>query len=299
VLEIRPCADEIDKELSLAIYNEVVPGDAVSSAEAERWEAAQIATINLLALLDGEPAGSVTGGIAHARPEHAQTFLTVQANKRRQGVGSALYGEISDWAREHGAEELRGRIHERELDAIEFAERRGFRVVARDTELYLELADIEPPEVDAPEGIEIVRWADRPELARGLHEVTFEAQPDVPGSEDWSGEPFEVWEGMHRPKVMFAAVADDEVVGFAELFLTEARPKVAVHMMLGVKRAWRGRGIAGALKRAQIAWAKASGYERMQTANELRNEPIRRLNAKLGYREGLSRVEVVGPLTAA
>ncbi len=70
-------------------------------------------------------------------------------------------------------------------------------------------------------------------------------------------------------------------------------------MMIGVKRAWRGRGIAGALKRAQIAWAKESGYERMQTANELRNEPIRRLNAQLGYREGFGRVEVRGPLAGS
>jgi GNAT superfamily N-acetyltransferase len=296
VLEIRPCADKADKELSLAIYNEVVPEDAVSAEEAERWKAIHIATTDLVALLDGEPAGSVSAALGHARPGTAQVFLTVLPSKRRQGVGSALYTEISDWAREHGATELRSRIHEREQEAIESVQRRGFRITSRDTELYLELAEVEPPEVDPPEGIEIVLWADRPELARGLHEATFEAQPDVPGSEDWSGEPFEVWERMHRPEVMFTAVAGTEVVGFAELFLTKARPEVAVHMMIGVKRAWRGRGIAGALKRAQIAWAKESGYERMQTANELRNEPIRRLNAQLGYREGFGRVEVRGPL---
>jgi len=67
-------------------------------------------------------------------------------------------------------------------------------------------------------------------------------------------------------------------------------------MMTGVKRAWRNRGIAGALKRAQIAWAKAEGYERMETANELRNEPIRKLNARLGYREAPGRVVVRGPV---
>jgi GNAT superfamily N-acetyltransferase len=299
VLEIRPCADKADKELSLAIYNEVVPENAVSAEEVERWEAAQIATTDLLGLLDGEPAGSVTAGIGHARPATASTLLTVIPSKRRRGVGSALYSEISDWARAHGATELRGFIYEGEHEAIEFVERRGFRIVSRDTELYLELADLEPPAIDPPEGIEIVRWADRPELARGLHEVSLETQPDVPGSEDWSGEPFEVWKGMHRPDVMFAAVADTEVVGFAELFLTKARPEVVVHSMTGVKRAWRRRGIAGALKRAQIAWAKEAGYERMQTANELRNEPIRRLNAQLGYRESFGRVEVRGPLAGS
>ena len=66
--------------------------------------------------------------------------------------------------------------------------------------------------------------------------------------------------------------------------------------MTGVKRSWRGRGIAGALKRAQITWAKEQGYERLATPNELRNEPIRRLNARLGYREAPGRVMMRGPL---
>jgi GNAT superfamily N-acetyltransferase len=296
-LEIRPCADRAEKDLSLAIYNEVVPDEAVSAEEVARWEEAQVASTELVAFLDGEPAGSVAAGIAHARPEAAQTLLTVLPRRRRRGVGSALYRDISAWAAENGARELRARIHDPE--SIAFAERRGFRVVARETNLVLELADFEPPPVAPPLGIEIVRWADRPELARGLHEATFEAQPDVPGTgDDWSPEPFEVWERMHRPELMFAAVAADQVVGFAELFTTDARPGVATHMMTGVRRDWRRRGVAGALKRAQIAWAKEQGLERLQTSNELRNEPIRRLNERLGYREQSGRVEVRGPLAS-
>ena len=57
----------------------------------------------------------------------------------------------------------------------------------------------------------------------------------------------------------------------------------AFHDLTGVKRAHRGRGIAAALKRTQIAWAKENGYTALQTSNEVRNEPIRHLNAKHGY----------------
>ena len=300
MLDIHPCADDREHELSLAIYNEVLPEEAVSAEEVERWRSAQIAVGDFVASLDGEPAGSVAAGIAHSRPESAQTLLTVLPGMRRRGVGSALFVAISAWAAENGARELRARIPEDEPEGLAFAERRGFRVLARETKLVLELADLELPEVEPPSEIEIARWLDRPELARGLHEATFEAQPDVPGTgEGWEPEPFEVWERMHRPERMFAAVAGDEVVGFAELWTTDARPTTAVHMMTGVRRAWRGRGIAGALKRAQIAWAKEAGYERLETSNELRNEPIRRLNERLGYREAPGRVEVRGPLGAA
>jgi GNAT superfamily N-acetyltransferase len=296
VLEIRPAPDEAGRQLVLALYNEVFPDAAVSFEEVQRWDAAQIGVAGLVASLDGNAVGSAAVGISHARPTTAHTFLAVLPPMRRRGAGSALYGAISDWAREHGANEITARIPERETESIAFAERRGFRVVARETHLVLELAGLSPEAIDPPPGIEIVRWADRPELGRGLHEASFEANPDVPGSEDWSGEPFEAWERTHRPELMFAAVAGDEVVGFAELFTTAARPKVAGHMMTGVKRAWRRRGIAGALKRAQVVWAKEAGFERLQASNELRNEPIRRLNERLGYREEPGQVKVRGPL---
>jgi len=81
----------------------------------------------------------------------------------------------------------------------------------------------------------------------------------------------------------FVALEGDDVVAYAKLSLSLARPHVAMHDITGVRRDWRGRGIAGALKAAEIAWAKENGYERLETDNEERNEPIRRLNERYGY----------------
>ena len=39
-----------------------------------------------------------------------------------------------------------------------------------------------------------------------------------------------------------------------------AKPDTPFHDLTGVKRAWRGRGIARALKHTQLNWAKAEGY---------------------------------------
>ena len=64
----------------------------------------------------------------------------------------------------------------------------------------------------------------------------------------------------------------------------------------GVKRAWRGRGVARALKTAQIRWAIANGYDgapHPQRGAERADPP---LNASLGYRPGIGRVYLVGPL---
>jgi GNAT superfamily N-acetyltransferase len=117
-------------------------------------------------------------------------------------------------------------------------------------------------------------------------------------------EPFEDWlvhdmgGPSDRPEAVFVALAGSEVVGYSKFHLPEARPLVAIHDLTGVKRAWRRRGLAGALKRAQIAWAKEAGYERLETWNELRNEPVRRLNARYGYREVAARVLVRAPLAS-
>jgi GNAT superfamily N-acetyltransferase len=135
-----------------------------------------------------------------------------------------------------------------------------------------------------------------------MYEVAREAYPDVPGEDDAVMAPFEEWLSMDmqgagdRPEATFLALADGEVVAYAKLSLSLARPAVAMHDMTGVRRAWRGRGVARALKAAEIAWAKQSGYERLETQNEERNEPIRRLNERFGYVVTPGSVTVRGPL---
>lgn len=111
-------------------------------------------------------------------------------------------------------------------------------------------------------------------------------------------DPFEKWlendlQGTSdRPDATFVALAGDEVVGYAKLALSSALPDTAFHDVTGVKRDWRGRGIAGALKRAEILWAKQAGYERLRTHNEVRNTPIRILNERHGYMIGPGSVTV-------
>jgi len=135
-----------------------------------------------------------------------------------------------------------------------------------------------------------------------MYEVAREAYPDIPGNEGDAMESFEEWLTQDMtgpgdfPEATFVALAGDEVVGWAKLSLTRAQPTMAWNDVTGVKRAWRGRGIAGALKRAEIAWAKEQRYERLQTMNEERNAPIRKLNERYGYRLAPGRIIVVGPL---
>jgi GNAT superfamily N-acetyltransferase len=193
-------------------------------------------------------------------------------------------------------------VGEDDGESLAWAQRRGFQEMSRELRVELDLRSIEAPAIDPPPDIEIVSWAATPEIARGIYEVACEAYPDVPGYEDDDMLPFEDWlrQDMQGPgdraEATFVALAGNEVVGYAKFSLSKAQPKVAYHDLTGVKRAWRGHGIAGALKRAEIAWAKRAGFERLSTTNEQRNDPIRRLNKRLGYVPAPGRIFLRGPL---
>ena len=66
--------------------------------------------------------------------------------------------------------------------------------------------------------------------------------------------------------------------------------------MTAVVRAWRGRGLALALKHATIGWAIANGLTELVTGNDVDNAPMRAINAKLGYRPTPDRLVLRGPL---
>ena len=62
-----------------------------------------------------------------------------------------------------------------------------------------------------------------------------------------------------------------------------------------MRRDWRGRGVAGALKSAQIAWARQAGIRRLVTSNDAPNAAMLAVNRRLGYRVVSEGVLVEGP----
>jgi RimJ/RimL family protein N-acetyltransferase len=66
--------------------------------------------------------------------------------------------------------------------------------------------------------------------------------------------------------------------------------------MTAVARAWRGRGVAGALKRATIGWAIENGLVVLEAGNDTDNAAMRAVNARLGYGPLPDRLTMRGPL---
>jgi GNAT superfamily N-acetyltransferase len=267
------------------------------------WKRQARETVWLLASEGKDDLGAAIGiGGWHSPEGVARGEVAVLREARGSGVGSALLDSLSSWARELGYTDLMGPVKETDDVSLAWAARRGFAEIGRNSLLALDLTRTARPTVDAPDGIEIASWAERPGVEAGMYAVAREAYPDVPGEEDAKLASFEEWLAMDmqgagdRPEATFVALSDGEVVAYAKLSLSRARPTVAMHDMTGVRREWRGRGIARALKAAEIAWALDNGFERLETQNEERNEPIRRLNERYGYVVEPGSVTVRGPV---
>lgn len=254
------------------------------------WRRQAEEMIWLLAEQDGEVAGAGYALTGWHTPAHRGIGAALVVPTRRgRGLGDELRAVLERWAAEHGVTELEGPVAEEDDGSIAWAAARGYTEAGRNSRMVLDLTTVEAPAVEPPPGIELVTWAERPDLAEGLWEVAREAAPDIPGEEETDVGPLEEWldrdmrGGGDRPEAVFVALESGEVIGYAKLAFSDETTERAYHDLTGVKRAHRGRGIAAVLKAAQIAWAKENGFRTLQTANEVRNAPIRHLNAKHGY----------------
>ena len=208
---------------------------------------------------------------------------------RRQGIGSAVWEWMRRRALERGMTRFGSNIDEDQPEGRRFAEHRGFTVDDVVRSVSLDLSTVADEDVPLPEGIEVASYAERPELARGMWRVDMVASHDVPQAMPFVELSYERWcdAFIERPGFLpggvLAALDGDEVVGFAALALDTARPTRAWHNMTAVLPSHRGRGIALALKRVQIQWARRNGIEELQTGNHEGNAPMRAINARLGY----------------
>ena len=289
MLRIREIGEDELEEL-VEIAREAQPREQLSVSDFVDWRTQAGDMAWLLAEDDGETRGAAYGVVGwHTPPHRAIGAALVVPDERGAGIGVALLDALEGWAADHGCSELEGPVAEDDAGSLAWAGRQGYHEVGRNSRLVLDLTTAEIPDPAPPPGIEIVSWAERPELAQGLWEVAREATVDIPGEEEGDVGTLEEWLARDMrgdsddPRAVFVALEDGEVLGYAKLSLSRENTQRAFHDLTGVRRAHRRRGIAGALKRTQIAWAKANGYTSLQTSNEVRNEPIRRLNERHGY----------------
>jgi GNAT superfamily N-acetyltransferase len=288
--------DDADLGLIAAIVNEVTPDDPASIDEMRWADATYPGTVRFLAELDGRPVGVATVGRIYMHPPEFDALwatVSVLADARRRGIGQRLLEAVSERARAAGKGWLHVPAGDARPEGIEFLARRGFTEYERAKLVRLDLVGRSAPPIELPAGVRLTTLAAEPDLVEGVHGVALEAFPDIPGGKepDAVGDLAEfrardVDRASIPADAFFVAIdaATGRVVGYASLMMLPGSRTVAWHDMTAVVREWRGRGVAGALKRATIGWAIDNGLEALETGNDVDNRPMRAVNARLGFR---------------
>ena len=257
----------------------IVPNGRTATVEELRGMASPDQLL-LLAEIDGEVVGS--GGGNRSDTTGAAVFPRVLPEFRRRGVGTALLRALVAHAESRGHSEAGSLVDDE--GSLAFAERFGFRETGRQVEQVRTIGNQEP-EPRVPDGVTLVSVAEQPELRlRTYHELALQAFEDIPTPQRISITP-ERWERewFTWPEGSFVALAGDEIVGCAGLVRDDDRPDRAENSLTAVRRDWRGRGLARALKERTIAWAAENGLREIYTWTQTGNENMRAVNERLGY----------------
>jgi mycothiol synthase len=250
-----------------------------------------------------ESSGTVVGSASFNHqpsafdPRRFGMWVGVHPRWHGKGIGTALYEHLLEQLRTFDAVALRTWVRETMETSTRWIRRRGFRELSRGWESRLDLPSFDLSRFAGrwalPAGIEVVSLAE--ELRRdsdsiqGLYELDCEISPDEPRPDPYTRPSFEMFHDRvlkspdSSPESILLAREGSRYVGLTELYRNVAIPTDLRTGFTGVRREYRGRGLAFALKLRAIDWAKRSGYKSIRTWNSTLNAPMLGINVKLGF----------------
>lgn len=122
------------------------------------------------------------------------------------------------------------------------------------------------------------------------YEMELELWKDVPYTDTVTVRPFEEWLKQYedspdyRAELNYLAFDGEHMMGMSHAFCDLGNSKKLFTGLTGVRREYRRKGIAKALKVACLTRCKELGYEVIETDNEEKN-PMLDLNLELGFRK--------------
>jgi len=216
---------------------------------------------------------------------------------RRRGIGRALYDHVMASLVPLSPILVRGSVNEAHGDGIRFAEKLGFKAGLREQESLLDLTRFDPGRFAAElgrieeAGIVIRDFAELssdPEFRQKVYELDMTVSPDMPSPDPITALSFEAYcKELFENHRFFAegymvALAGSQYVGMSNLWRTE-RPERLDTGLTGVRREFRKKGVATALKLRALARAKEHGFSGVMTWNDSTNERMLNINWRLGF----------------
>jgi ribosomal protein S18 acetylase RimI-like enzyme len=257
--ELRELRDEdadAVAELFVAAFGESRRMDGGEIREWLRNEALQAENLQVL----------VEGGTVVGYGDIWMSAGTIDLDAAAPGRWAEIFGWAEERARAEGVQRVRSFFVEgHELE--DFVTARGYRPIRASYTMEIELAEDAPAGPAAIEGIEIRPYRHPDDEGR-----TYEAQEEsFEDHWDHNPQPIETWREFSvkqtnfDPSLWFLALAGDEVAGLSLNFPERSGdPGYGWVGTLGVRRAWRRRGIGEALLRHSFRALHERGQRRVR-----------------------------------
>ncbi len=233
-------------------------------------------------------------------PQRFWAWVFVMPSCCNKRIGTHLFKTILHALLPYDPISLRTTTREDQYSALHLINKWNFSESKRFWESWLNVQtfDITPyttiEEKPTSQGIEITTLAELIRCDSNYKEKYYgmwcEARLDVPRSEPTAHIGYEQWhtwiiESPYMiPEATFIAVDKDTkiYVGVSQLLKAEGGAHLGTGLT-GIRRAYRRKGIAIALKLRGIAYAKEQGVPEIRTSNESNNQAILSINGTLGY----------------
>jgi GNAT superfamily N-acetyltransferase len=282
-MEIRP-AEDGDAEGAAAVLAEADDARVISAASwlhMRRTQRPESRVLHLVAA-DDTVVGVGSAGLDTwiATPGAAWCNVAVTADRRREGIGSALLEQLLVHLRDVGAKKATSFMRFSD-EGERWAAARGFTRVLAGPLIAVDPRTV--PEPSLPDGF---RFASMAELApAAVYDAVAEAARDEPRPDPLDHIPYDDFlRDWNKPGTDLDASSvvchGDRVVAFTFLVVDGSR---AQHGFTGTRRDYRGRGLATAVKQHALRTAAARGVTRVTTSNAEQNAAMRAVNRRLGF----------------
>jgi GNAT superfamily N-acetyltransferase len=310
LVQIRPF-EATDAQAAAELVRPLQPGILITPAylvHRESSEPERAQRRSWLALENGEVLGFATSAVKWDEPGTVGRFwIGVRPDRRKGGIGAALYNLAERQARAVGVQRLTVEVDD-DPDGLRFVEARGFERVSAEivSSLDPQLADL--GELDgllgetSAAGFELTTLqavAGRRDDLAEFYEAAGAWPPD--GGEVNRITADDLWRYIfERPELSWDGsfvVLDerDRLVSLASLVVDPTRGR-AENDWTATLPELRGRRLALLVKLASIRWAREAGIREIVTANDDDNVPMLTLNQRLGYRRLYAQVELARAL---
>ena len=304
-IRIRESVDA-DYEQIAAVWTSAYPGYPVTAEEARHWDThrdKKCVMVRFVCERADDPDAGIIGLAMYNHEEymyHPRKYaidMGVRPEFQGQGVGKALYDHLMADLLKRDPLVLRTYGREGNERALRFLADRGFVEEMREWESKLDVTtfDFAPYEgLDArmrEQGIELKSLAElmnEPGIRRKLYELEVALMEDVPATDTPTAPSFECFAERTfsspnlLPEAYTIAVHNGELVGLSALWKGKADEVIGTGLT-GVRREYRRKGIATAMKVRGIRWCADHGHATIRTENEQNNVGMLGINMALGF----------------